>query len=937
MLNKKKPRSLETPPPNYVAGLARGASGFTTRSDLGPARMAADPPPNAGGRANPIGYVPGKGRGATSFSGGDMEGDNERDNFGTNLADDEVGLFTGVAFDEDDDEADRMYNAIDDRMDNRRKNRREKLLQQTVAKIQQERPKISQMFVDAKAPLASISFEQWEALSDPGDVSHSNKRAKFDRYTPVPNSLLEQAQKESQTYTALDRRQQMYGGATPLGGLITPATSVTPFQDLTKVGEVKQTIMAAKLAAASDSVTGQTSVNPKGYMTDLNSRKVSTAAEIGDLEHARKLLESVVTANPSHAPGWIACARLEETDGKIVRARKIIQQGCEACPKSEDVWLEAARLNNPDEARTILAEAVRYIPNSVNIWQAAAKLETDPKRQKRVLRKALESIPNSALLWKMAVSLEKPEDARIMLNHAVECIPSSVEMWLALAKLETYENAKKVLNKARSTIPTEKAIWVTAAQLEEANGNEQGVHKLIRKAVKSLIAHGVQIDREQWINEAETCEKSGFPVTCQAIVTETIGLNIEEEDRKSTWCEDADACLSRNSLQTARAIYVHATATFPTKQSLWLRMAQLERKYGDAKSLESVLAKSVRFCVKSETLWLMYAKHKWQSGDIQGAREVLKDARSLHENEKIWLAAVKLEKETGEYENARSLLKLARSQAKTEQIWMKSALLEREMGHDDEEYNLITQASQKYPYFFKFYLMLGQYYERKGKIEEARETYRNGVKSCPHSIPIWLSMIRLEEKTNGIGRARAVMEKAKLKNPKCPELWLESVRMENRGGESRIAFNILAKGLQDCPKSGLLWAEAIEMESLPAKKSRSADALKRCDQAPQELHYVMLAVAKLFWQNRQIPKARDWFARVLNLNPDYGDAWASALKFESQFGTPEQQQEIINRCVLAEPHHGELWISVSKDTNNTRLKVEDILKLASQKVSVEAI
>ncbi|PSS05734.1 putative protein isoform 1 [Actinidia chinensis var. chinensis] len=32
------------PPPNYVAGLGRGATGFTTRSDIGPARAAPDLP-----------------------------------------------------------------------------------------------------------------------------------------------------------------------------------------------------------------------------------------------------------------------------------------------------------------------------------------------------------------------------------------------------------------------------------------------------------------------------------------------------------------------------------------------------------------------------------------------------------------------------------------------------------------------------------------------------------------------------------------------------------------------------------------------------------------------------------------------------------------------------------------------------------------------------
>lgn len=31
-------------PPNYVAGLGRGATGFTTRSDIGPAREATDFP-----------------------------------------------------------------------------------------------------------------------------------------------------------------------------------------------------------------------------------------------------------------------------------------------------------------------------------------------------------------------------------------------------------------------------------------------------------------------------------------------------------------------------------------------------------------------------------------------------------------------------------------------------------------------------------------------------------------------------------------------------------------------------------------------------------------------------------------------------------------------------------------------------------------------------
>jgi len=261
---------------------------------------------------------------------------------------------------------------------------------------------------------------------------------------------------------------------------------------------------------------------------------------------------------------------------------------------------------------------------------------------------------------------------------------------------------------------------------------------------------------------------------------------------------------------------------------------------------------------------------------------------------------------------------------------MKSALLERELHNDKEEEELLVTAIVKFQKFPKFYLMLGQHYERKMRLSDAKTTYTNGIKECQNCIPLWTSLTRLEEKISGPSRARAVLEKARLKNVKNPDLWLEAIRVEARSNSPQIAFNLLAKALQECPKSGILWAEAIEMESKPAKKARSVDALKRCDQDPN----VILAVAKLFWQNRQIEKARTWFNRALALDSDFGDAWAAAYKFEVQNGTIEKQQEILNKCIEAEPHHGELWISVSKDVNSSNFKTEQIVKLVAQKINV---
>lgn len=55
--------------------------------------------------------------------------------------------------------------------------------------------------------------------------------------------------------------------------------------------------------------------------------------------------------------------------------------------------------------------------------------------------------------------------------------------------------------------------------------------------------------------------------------------------------------------------------------------------------------------------------------------------------------------------------------------------------------------------------------------------------------------------------------------------------------------------MQECPASGILWAEAIFMESRPQRKTKSVDALKRCEHDP----HVLLAVARLEMKPTRLP------------------------------------------------------------------------------------
>ena len=100
------------------------------------------------------------------------------------------------------------------------------------------------------------------------------------------------------------------------------------------------------------------------------------------------------------------------------------------------------------------------------------------------------------------------------------------------------------------------------------------------------------------VQEAEAAERAQPPMvmTCKGIVEAVVGLDVEEEDRKRTWKADAEACLHRGSVETARAIYQHALKVFPGKKSIWRAAAALEKSHGTRDSLDELLKRAVKYC-----------------------------------------------------------------------------------------------------------------------------------------------------------------------------------------------------------------------------------------------------------------------------------------------------------------------------------------------------
>ena len=153
-------------PSNYLAGIGRGAQGFTTRSDIGPARtreavdaFGAPPPGSQGTIATgggievqfgqaPAGYVAGGGRGMGMLAREQVDGgaapknddadDGDRGDYSESnfsaFGGYSENLFKDATYEADDIEADRIYQSVDERMDSQRKRGRELQMLQAAKK-----------------------------------------------------------------------------------------------------------------------------------------------------------------------------------------------------------------------------------------------------------------------------------------------------------------------------------------------------------------------------------------------------------------------------------------------------------------------------------------------------------------------------------------------------------------------------------------------------------------------------------------------------------------------------------------------------------------------------------------------------------------------------------------------------------------------------------
>lgn len=205
-------KDFGTSPPGYIGGSGRGAVGFTTRSDIGPAQddYGRAPQPSAQPVVNT----------ETNADTNESLYDGDYDKF----AGYSTSLFANASADRDDLSAERVYAAIDQRMDSRRRSHRLKL----AAKLQGFTADAYETFSADKRRLAQLSLSDWEAIPEAGrQAKRARAPRRPDTLTPAPDLLVHAAHELS--VQNLDRG----GTITPL-----PAGTATPV-NLTQLGSAR--------------------------------------------------------------------------------------------------------------------------------------------------------------------------------------------------------------------------------------------------------------------------------------------------------------------------------------------------------------------------------------------------------------------------------------------------------------------------------------------------------------------------------------------------------------------------------------------------------------------------------------------------------------------------------------------------------------------------
>ncbi|KAI3638821.1 hypothetical protein MIR68_003319 [Amoeboaphelidium protococcarum] len=770
-------------PIGYVAGLGRGAHGFTTSADYGPNRVIEKP---KHGESVDIKAAAEEARRMFQIadrSGGQLNSSDSKD------------LDVLMVVDKEDEEADRVYAQVEQRLQNRRK-RKQQLSQTQESGQEQAKQAPLQVDNDLKQQLQSISAEEWANIPDAVDLVAAGRKSKRARerllekqfFGPTKDFILDSARNNlKREFQVVDFEQQQQ--ASTYGMNMDEVDPLISDEQQKSAINIKDELIRSKLdRVAKSTLTGQQSDNQRTdlYLSQLTQQSSATNGlqsygqskeqqqlrSITDIQTTRQLLTAVIESEPYNPQSWLAAAYLEEQDGQFDKARKLLEQGCIKCPKNEDLWLNAVRMARPESIKLVLGNALSHLRQSELLWIKAIEMESNLVSKVKIIDEALRQLPTSTSFWLLRVDHAKDDSERLStLHQAVQMANSDPLLWQKLLSLESQQEIDKSFSMALQQCGDVDLLLITiscAKRLEDLQSGQSSILKVLQKGLQKAM-QSQSLDAPQILNHAQNCIESGHKVTASAVIDEFVLQYRSDLYTVQKWQSIVDESFSHSQSECLLILLIALVRKYPNGKTGWFsRAVNLALECGQTEYFDHL----IKLAIDSEELYdvkslLKVADYLFDNGHHEKLFNLLDQCtRKWPKCEDFWLHYINITTSLGEKIKAQQIISDALNYIESDRLQAQFLSQMKDYGDLKQFQSQLDLALEKYPKSVDLLLMKADSLEQSGDTKQLRQLYASATSKCPLSIDLWLRYVKFERQTGSMMKARALINKALQRNSK---------------------------------------------------------------------------------------------------------------------------------------------------------------------------
>lgn len=865
------------PPPGYVAGIGRGATGFSTR----------------GGNKNKV--VPKRLQVIQSRNGTQPDTVNVQD--------------------KEDIEAEQIFATIDSKRNGR--NRVESKPKE-VAVINQ--------FTDLKRTLNQVTEDEWLNIPEASDMTRRNKRNRLqeqlNRKTyAAPDTLLS---KKVDLTTLTEEREKVLSKQLD-ATLINRNTSIKDDKSMNSNDMLNDTDKYLhQLESIDNSMNATQSEEIKKMRLIFQSyRKTMPKEPQGWIASARleekankfQLAKNIIDEGCQQCPRsdsvWLENIRIHRND--IFKCKTLVATGIKFVPFSQKLWEKAIELESEviNKVR-VIRKALIELPTVEQFWKLAVMYENDKMECIRILNKALEFLPQSLDLWKALIKMQSYADAVKSLQFMHKNLPNDIDVWIMEVQLEESNNATSFADETNN-------IFINA--------------------FKHLKDTNTTFDLSAYINKAIDIEneQGTASLTLELFISSLFKFELIDPNQLLTltkYVESLDDYLTK--VLCLRELLIIK----PTKYSLWkslqttcVNLSTIPELY---KTYDIILFNektSYSALKETPTLALLYAKDIWKysSSPDKAIKLIEQTLDIIPSSSEVWFAKLKILcqlERVGEIEELfTKMFELFDKQhiKGKERLYMKYVSFLRYQNKSKLAIDFITnKCVVEFPEFYKFYLQIGQIYEKEiGDFKESVSWYHKGEQKFPNYTLFSISLSSVYATgIKNIAKARSVLEMALAKSPRDENLYQSLVQLERSQQNVDQANLLIERALRLLPESPVIWSE--KLKSLAGRKSSTKKIIFKDALTKTKNNYlILLHIALSFYEEGQYKVAMKWLQRAIKAQPQYGDIWIWLARTHQQLKL--DLDDIYNKVNLYEPKYGPEWIQVTKGTSTQYLTPSQVV------------